>query len=305
MKKITLFVLVYFAIISSLFSQNDNIKEISNSNLNTNFFRYKSKTNSEQLPDELKETSGLFFWQNSFWTNNDSEDKNIYSLQNNGAVIKKIELQQLTNIDWEDISQDDKYIYIGDFGNNNGSRKDLKIYRINKEQLINNNLVFETINYSYSNQTDFSIQSSQITNFDCEAMIVKQDSIFLFTKQWSSNKTAVYSLSKNAGSQTANLKFTYNIKGLVTGATYNETNNSVVLCGYSKYLQPFVCVLSNFENNNFFSGKVEKVKLWLPFRQVEAITIGNDNYYYLTNEYFKKVISTKQKLYKFDLSKYL
>ena len=37
------------------------------------------------------------------------------------------------NVDWEDITQDETHIYIADFGNNNGNRTDLKIYKILKQ----------------------------------------------------------------------------------------------------------------------------------------------------------------------------
>lgn len=87
-----------------------------------------------------------------------------------------------TNIDWEEISQDADFVYVGDFGNNhNGIRADLHILRITKESILSDHSVIETINFSYSNQTDFAPAGSNNTDFDCEAFIASNGSIFLFT----------------------------------------------------------------------------------------------------------------------------
>ena len=147
---------------------------------------------SQKLSDSLVETSGLIDFDHLFWTHNDDHDTTIYGLNSNGKIQKKIKLEKVKNNDWEEISQDSSYIYIGDFGNNyQGNRKDLQLLRIEKKSFLSNNPVIDTIAFSYSNQTDFSIKKGNTTNFDCEAFVVSQDSIYLFTKQWSQNQTSV------------------------------------------------------------------------------------------------------------------
>ena len=42
-------------------------------------------------------------------------------------------MSNIKNTDWEEISQDKDFIYIGDIGNNSGNRDDLKIYRAGKK----------------------------------------------------------------------------------------------------------------------------------------------------------------------------
>src|SRR5665647_3174356 len=89
---------------------------------------------SFNLAGNLTETSGLISWNNQIWTHNDGDDINIYALDStSGTIIKSYPINGTTNTDWEEISQDDDFVYIGDFGNNsNGNRTDLKIVRIAK-----------------------------------------------------------------------------------------------------------------------------------------------------------------------------
>ncbi|NJK86031.1 MAG: hypothetical protein HC906_08800 [Bacteroidales bacterium] len=90
------------------------------------------------LPDEIDESSGIVVYDNLIWTFNDSGGENlIYGLsKKDGSIQKKITLKNTTNTDWEDIAQNDKYIFVGDIGNNDGSRKDLKIYLLDKHTLM-------------------------------------------------------------------------------------------------------------------------------------------------------------------------
>ncbi|HNW69737.1 MAG TPA: T9SS type A sorting domain-containing protein [Bacteroidales bacterium] len=261
------------------------------------------------LAPVLSETSGLIFWNDLVWTHNDNTDLNLYALDTtNGSIVDTFTLNGLANIDWEEISQDETYIYIGDFGNNaNGNRTNLKILRIEKNALLLNAPVADTINFSYSNQTDFSPAGSNNTDFDCEAFIVSSDSIFLFTKQWISKQTSVYSLPKTPGTYTARLKTTYNVDGLITGATYLPSKKLIALCGYSNMLQPFAYLLYDFSGYDFFGGNKRKMSLELPYHQIEGIATHNGLYYYFTNEYFSrfKIIGSEQKLHLFDLSPYL
>lgn len=264
---------------------------------------------SFNLAANLSETSGLISWNSQIWTHNDSDDVNIYALDSvNGNLIKSYLLNGITNVDWEEISQDDEYVYIGDFGNNsNGNRTDLKILRIDKNSILSESPVIETISFSYSNQVSFSPAGSNNTDFDCEAFIVTKDSIFLFTKQWVSQKTSIYSLSKMPGTYVANFKSTIDVQGLITGATHIDSKNLITLCGYSNELQPFVYLLYDFIGTDFTAGNKRKIAVALPFHQVEGIATSNGLEYRISNEKFVKApfINIPQKLHKLDLSSFL
>lgn len=259
------------------------------------------------LPAVMSETSGLVLYNDHLLTHNDDSDTNLYLLDSSDPFdYTTLPITGVSNSDWEDIAEDEDYIYIGDFGNNvSGNRTNLRIFRILKSELMNNP-VADTISFSYETQTDFTPQSSNSTDFDCEAFIVTAEKIYLFTKEWGTKKTSVYELEKTPGTHTASYKETLNVQGLITGATHLEEEQLVVLSGYSIILQPFVYLLYDFENDDFFSGNKRKIMLNLPYHQVEGITSEDGLMYYLSNEAFATGnIQVDPKITKLDLSSYL
>ena len=265
-----------------------------------------SPATSKNLGAQLPETSGLIFWNNSLWSHNDDTDNKLYSVDTStAAVIQSYVLNNTANKDWEEISQDANYIYVGNFGNNsNGNRTDLHILRIEKNSLLLQSPIIDTIYFSYSNQTNFSATGANNTNFDCEAFMVTADSIYLFTKQWIAEKTSIYALPKIPGTHIAQLRSTINIQGLATGITYLESKRIAVICGYSKTLQPFLYLLYDFRNDDFANGNKRKVTVNLAFHQLEAIATANGLKYYASNENFA-TLGISQKLHTFDLSNFL
>jgi hypothetical protein len=313
-KLIVVFLLIFNASYSQISGCTDSLAKNYNpkaTNNDGNCLYETTKINpltSIKLDNSLKETSGLIAFDNLFWTHNDDHDSTIYGLDSNGNIQKKIKLEKVKNNDWEEISQDSSYIYIGDFGNNyQGNRKDLHLLRIEKKSFLLNNPVIDTISFSYSNQTDFNIHNQNTTDFDCEAFVVLQDSIYLFSKQWSQNKTSVYVLHKTPGNYVAKWKETLDVKGLITGSTVFASGKGVVLCGYSKTLHPFLYVLNDYKNNDFVTGNKRKIKLKLPYHQIEGITTFDGKKFYLTNESFirKPILNTPQQMHSVDLSSYL
>ncbi len=214
------------------------------------------------LGPSLEETSGLIFWNGGLWSHNDSGgEAMIYKIDTNTAeVIQKVHLSNGSNKDWEDLAQDEDYIYIGDFGNNAGSRDDLRIYRIRKSDIPASGDVSvqaDDIELSYEDQTSRAKQWRS-NNFDCEAMIVVGDSIYLFSKNWADFRTKLYVIPGQPGEYVAEKRFTYAINGLVTGADYNEAEKEIALCGYQNYV-PFMFLLWDFEGSKFFSGNKRRI----------------------------------------------
>ena len=179
--------------------------------------------------------------------------------------------------------------------------------RIEKKSFLSNKPVIDTISFSYSNQKDFTEQKENTTDYDCEAFIVSKDSIYLFSKQWKQNKTTVFVLPKIPGKHIAEFKETLDVNGLITGATLLSSGKGIVLCGYSEILQPFLYLLNDYKNNNFSTGNQRKIKLSLPFHQVEGIATEDGKLFYVTNEVFSKkpFIMVTQQIHSFDLSPYL
>lgn len=264
--------------------------------------------NSIILEDKLKETSGLIHWNGKLWTHNDDTDVNLYALDTvTGKILETYALQGVSNNDWEEIAQDDQYLYVGDFGNNaTGNRKDLNILKIEKQSLLLKRPTIESIKFTYEDQSDFLKNKPNTTNFDCEAFIVVKDSLFLFTKEWKSKKTTVYKLPNRVGDFVAQKGESYNVKGLVTGASYYSSKKILVLCGYTRKGKPFIELFYNFKGNDFFSGSKKRIKLKPRFMQIEAISTNDGVHYYLTNEKLKfGPIHKSQQIHKLDLSDFL
>lgn len=254
----------------------------------------------------LSGTSGMIYWKDMLWTHNDHRDTNLYEVNpSDGSIINQISLAPQVNVDWEEISQDEDYVYVGDFGNNvNGNRKDLKIIRISKASILAGTPDMDTIYFSYEDQENFTSKKSNNTDYDCEAFIITETSIYLFTKEWLSNETRVYQLPKTPGTYQARFKDKYNINGLVTGAVYNKQNGIIALSGYSNFLQPFIFLLYDFPEDNFFGGNKRKLNINLAFNQVEGITTKDGFNYFIANEKFD-IMGTKQQLHTLDLNPYL
>jgi len=269
-----------------------------------------SPLTGSNLSPTLQETSGLLWWDDYLWTQNDDTDINLYKLDTiNGSIINSFPVTGAINNDWEEISKDDTHLYIGDFGNNGtGNRTDLRILKIEKNSLLSGNPSVETIYFSYSDQTDLNPSIANKTDFDCEAFIVTSDSIYLFTKQWISNKTNLYALPKSPGTYKAKLTASFNVDGLITGATFVDSKNLVVLCGYSSSLDvPFVYLLYDFTGSDFFSGNKRKITIDCLYHQVEGISTVNGLKYYISNEYvsFGSLLTVTNKLQIIDLSMWL
>lgn len=260
--------------------------------------------NSIELSDELGESSGLMAWNGLLWTHNDDQDTRLFGLEvSSGELARVIDLPGKDNIDWESISQDEDWIYIGDFGNNTGSRADLHILRVEKRSFDKPNPVIDTIWFSFSNQLSMEPVESGSTDFDCEAFIVANDRIYLFTKQWLSKGTSIYTLPVIPGTYVAMLKDSIDIGGMITGASYHEPTGRLVLCGYSSQLQPFFYLLYDFEGHDFFSGKGKRISITLPYHQVEGVATEDGQVFYTSNERFGigGGIEITQKLHTFDL----
>ena len=267
-----------------------------------------SATASVDMADTVDESSGLIIWNNQVYTQNDDSDTHLYRISpTNGEITQTLNVAGAVNQDWEDIDQDETYVYVGDFGNNvNGNRTNLHIIKTAKAGLLAGNPVIENINFSYSNQTSFAATGNNNTNFDCEAMMVGNTYIYLFTKQWVTKQTSVYRLPKTPGTHVAELLDTFDVNGLITGATWLEDQKLVALCGYSTTLSPFIYLLYDFEEEDFFGGNKRKLSFSESFTQVEGIATANGIDYYLSCEHFQQsILNTEQQLFTVSLANYV
>lgn len=263
---------------------------------------------SNALPTLLNGSSGLMFFDEMLFTHNDHDDQSLFQIDStDGHIIEQLYFSGIPFQDVEDCDHDSLYVYLGDTGNNSfGNRTDLHFLRILKSSLQSDNPIIDTLWFSYVDQVDFSSCPDNTTDFDCEAFIVIGDSIYLFTKQWTTQHTALYAMPKTPGTHVAQRKSEFAVNGLITSACYIPENQQIVLCGYSTIMQPFVVLLYDYHGTDFFSGNKRKISLNLSFHQVEAIAHRGAYHFYLTNEYISQFgVSLAAKFHKLDLSAYL
>jgi hypothetical protein len=243
------------------------------------------------LPSVLSESSGAIFFNNKLISLNDSGNQNkLYEVDTLSAEVTRIvTIDNAANVDWEDLTQDETSIYVGDIGNNSGNRTDLKIYKIKKEDFLNStNVNAEIISFSYSDQTDFKPNPNK-TDWDSEALVALDSELILFTKNWVNGTTKAYSIPKNSGTYSVKpLPTTLKSGGMITGATYNGETGKIYLVGYNMTLQPFLWTVENYVGSDVFSGKNTPISLAsLGLEQVEAIAHVGANKYFMTSESFK------------------
>lgn len=205
------------------------------------------------LPDEVKETSGVFFHNGRLWTHNDSGGKPIlYGLDTaTFEVVQRVTLANAKNKDWEDVCTDDERVYVGDFGNNKGKRKNLRIYSFPLKDIPpegNASVTVDSIRFSFADQTDFDNKKHE-HDFDCEAMFATDDYLYLFSKGWATGTTRLYRLSKEFGVQVAEVVNGFDSQGLVTGADYDRESGVLAVVGYvNKVWLPFIYLIYDFDD---------------------------------------------------------
>jgi hypothetical protein len=247
------------------------------------------------------EISGLQIIDNKIWGHNDGGNANkifeIDTTNGNCNISKSI---NASNTDWEDITQDSANIYLGDFGNNNGMRQDLKIIKINKDsfKLGSSPIANSSISFNYNNQTTFL--NNNFTNFDCEAIICVQNKLYLFTKNWGNHKTNVYQLPTDSANATALLIDSFDCKGLITGAAIFE--NKIALLGYDTTGASFAWLLWDYKPSQFFSGNKRRIDFGLSGGQCEGIAFKDSNTIFIANESYSIF---KNRLASFSINEYL
>lgn len=255
------------------------------------------------LDNIVHETSGLVLIDDVLITHNDKgNDPFLYVLDTaTGNIINTIEVNTSFSSDWEDLAQNENFIFIGDFGNNDGNRVDLKILKINKQNFnpkTDNTLnVEEIIFFNYPEQTNFSPNNNH--NYDCEAFFYFNENLYLFTKNRVNRKTYLYQIPATQGNYAATLIDSFDVEAKVTGADISPDKSHICLTAYNKNNNVYLWIFNNFNGADFFSGNSKKYTLgdFTEVGQVEAVTFINNSKLFLSSE---KLNSLPPKLYRFN-----
>ncbi len=212
----------------------------------------------ESLDQLLHETSGLIHYNRKLWTINDSgNDPVLMALDyETGQILQGVRIENAENNDWESLAQDDEFIYICDVGNNNGHREELTIYKVAKNSIPDSGSVLlnaEIIKYSYAGRSENNNPLKR-SSYDCEAAFVYGDMLYLFTKDWESLTSTLYTCPTIPGIYEIEARKTYPVNGLITGADMNPESGSVILCGYREGI-PFVLLYTDFNPENYSPGE--------------------------------------------------
>src|SRR5690606_28922640 len=149
-----------------------------------------------------------------------------------------LKISDQENTDWEDLSQDKNgNLYIGNFGNNDNNRQDLRILKIDGENLNQSvTSISQITTFTYEDQKDFPPKKSNLL-YDCEAFVTTDDYFYLFTKNRSKGFDGtfyVYKIPNKQGDfiakKIATLKTCGNYKKCaITGAAINKAETKIAL----------------------------------------------------------------------------
>ncbi len=239
------------------------------------------------LPKVLEEVSGTETTKRSnlIWMLNDSGNQpKLYAVSKKGKIKREIYVKA-KNRDWEDLTSDEKgNLYIGDFGNNQNTRKNLTILKVDKKYLNKKNAEVEKIKFRYPNQNKFPPKKRNLY-FDSEAFFYFKDYLYIFTKSRVKDKygkTFLYKIPAKKGNYIAELVSEYenctDLECWITSADISPNGDKVVLLS-----QRNILVFSGFKNDNFLSGKVERITL-KHRSQKEGICFKDSNTLLITDE---------------------
>lgn len=255
------------------------------------------------LSSQIKETSALEFYNDFLYTCNDSGgEAEIYKLSTlDGKIVETIKIKGVKNVDWEELARKGDTLFIGDFGNNLGIRKDLTIYQVvlptnatNFKEIT----IVDQFQFTFEDQIEYENKGNFKTNFDCEAFIYYKNKLHLFTKRWGDFHTAHYEIDLTSVSKTKIAKKieTFNTECLITGADIHQ--DTLYLIGYTKEAA-YVWKFYDFKDHNFFNGKSKQTLIGLTaaIGQTEGIAVTDSKIYITAEEMNYSLFHVKPTLY--------
>ncbi len=241
-----LFVTIFCAILailancSLISSNNNNSSNESAENLNTKYS--KPKVVGTIKSNEITESSGLVNSRcdpNIFWTHNDSGGSEfIYAINEKGEKLGTWKVTGAKNNDWEDIATiKDKsgkcFLYLGDTGNNSGSKSQFTIYKVAEPK------VTETDKSSTKKKPSMTETAEEFKfkypdgNPDAETLLVHPltGEIYVLTKKML-GASEIFKIGTKIES-VGSVSVPAIPNGFLTGGEISPDGKHVVLCDYS------------------------------------------------------------------------
>lgn len=236
---------------------------------------------SQNMPLEVNETSGLALFDDLFLTHNDSGGSpKVYRFTADGKMVDTITISDQKNTDWEDLAQDDQYLYIANTGNNLGKRKKLRILKVNKS--FQAPVQAEVIRISYANQKDFLPRKKH--PFDSEALASMEDQLLLFSKDRLNLRTHLYQVPKQAGEYQLASDLSFDVQSLITGADYDPASQTLALTAYTFEGMQYLYVAHDVDPQNLRALSFQEYIIPLNPAQIEAVKVIDANRFWVTTE---------------------
>lgn len=250
------------------------------------------------LDNKVRENSGLSFFDGKLYTFNDSgNEPELFEIDKYSGNILNVLKVNAKNKDWEALANDGRNFYIGDFGNNGGTRKDLEIYKVPFQNGSLENDSVKIISFYYPEQTEF-VPKYTDNDFDAEAMIYLNGKLHIFTKEWTSKSTSHYIIDPEISEkQKAEKIESYKTNFVVTDAYYFD--KKLYLVGYTKKTEVFLDIFNETEPGIFFKSKPKHYYLGsaLSIGQIEGIAVDEKGIYISGEKFSSPLGGAKPSLY--------
>ena len=255
------------------------------------------------------ETSGLLYFHDTLFSINDSGNAPALIAIDpvTGATLQTWAFLNAQNQDWEALAASTSKIFIGDIGNNMGARSFFDIYQVTLTDLpTTDTLANQKFTFYYPDQPNDALPMNA-HNFDAEAMVWRNDSLHIFSKNWVNLWTKHYVLPATwQDTIAATLLDSFQIDGLITDAAYDSQQDQFYLLGYQQQVSglynTFMWLLWDFPNG-IFDGKRRRLELGstLSLAQTEGICVTGPNSGLISGEQINSVITIPPKIHSWNV----
>ncbi len=233
---------------------------------------------SKMGKNTVPESSGLeASTDGNFWTHPDAGNEAVlYKVNQSGELLETMNVQGAKNNDWEDVARgNDGFLYIGDMGNNENTRQDLQILKVDEKS----KKVVGTIPFKYADQTEFP-PSKENQNFDVEGFLMHNNAFYLFTKnRGKGDWVKLYKVANQPGAQqTVSPIDSVQISTKITAADISPDGKRIALLG-----EGWAYLFETSNPDQVFQGKKEQIPLG-KVGQAEGLVFVNDTDMMISNE---------------------
>jgi|GEM_PF-345400 len=250
-----------------------------------------------QFPSGINECSGMIKIDDKILSMNDGSNHTLLQQinPNTAEILSTISINQIANNDWEALQYSDGNIYIADTGNNEGDRENLSLYTIPYDSGSELTCT-DTINFIWPDQISF--ESSFAHPFDCESLLIDDETAIFFSKNRSDLKTNVYRM--NLSTEEIVKGESISIGGLSTDAVFDPSGDVILLSYLTLNGSSFINKINILETVDETFQLKESIGID-PNTQIEAIVHLEDHKYLLGAE---SESSEGGYLYSLDLGEY-